>query len=164
MQMETILVQHIKRLRWIEKFKDACIVLQIESNMMSACQLLYKYIKQNLPEEEGRIVPIFDAPDRIGGMTTSTTKELQAHHLCNCMRSAALYCMDPIVATESDGDKMKNILFSQLGMYSKDKKGRLSGKIAGMQDDLATCLMMTLYYKDKFWADPKYSDWTTRRV
>ncbi len=159
-QAESVLVNHIRRLRRVPEFEKSLIVLQIEANLGTQSDTLYRYLMQELPTETGRIVAMKETEHRIGGRTTAYTKDCQACLFKDVMHNMSMYFMNPLVTSEDDGQKMKNILFNQLGNYSKDKKGRYTGKIGNMQDDLCTCLMMVLYYKALFYEDYKrYGRW-----
>jgi len=160
-----LVIDHIARARTIEGLADATVVLQLESNLAFECQhiihsLQERGVKKWVALSEGQ-------GGTIGWLTTNERKEAMCFQLRDALRVGNIFLSDQFFSVLLEEREAIKTISEELcrfaiitepakTMFGKIRK-TYSGKIGGLNDDLAICLQLAITGLRCFYQSDKYN-------
>lgn len=158
-------VEHMKKLQSDPFLCRSRFVVQIEKNMTFQSDFFYREMKKFVDAGELQSMIFMTepskkgGPERIGTLTTNSTKHQQTIIMMSAVSNSHLAFYDNMITTRDDDVMLqKSILFDQMEHYSSRGTGKgkrvYSGKWSGSkQDDLIMTLGMAMLYHRVFFED-----------
>lgn len=159
-----LVAKHIASARRVPGLEQATVVLLLESNLAFECQHIIHYLqaqglKKWLALSEG-------AGGSLGWLTTNATKEASVFQLRDALKVGCISLSTHFFSTTMSADEGKREIRDQLGRFqiitepAKTLFGKVrkcySGKIGGLQDDLAIVIQLCISGLRMFYGSSKY--------
>ena len=161
-----LVIDHIARVRKIKGLENATVVLQLESNLAFECQHIIHSLQERgvskwvaLSEGQG---------GTIGWLTTNERKEAMCFQMRDALRLGNIFLSEGFFSVLMEDHEAIKCIRDELCRFAivtepaKTLFGKIrktyTGKLGGLQDDLAICLQLCITGIRCFYQSEKYTN------
>ena len=161
---ESVLLDHLRRLRATKWLTQCVFVLMPEANLGFEAHHIERVVNQT---EMRKFSMCMRDDEQPGLRTTHAVKESMHVKFNQALEEDAVSVSTTVVSAGGDAEKLLKDLRDELTTYCcvvdngtsvfAQSKKTFTGKIGGFQDDLAICAQLNLLWHSSFFTDQKYA-------